>query len=42
VFDLTDNEVVDVLLPEQRSETESAVNDALSTCQKQALRIIAG
>jgi ferredoxin len=41
VFDLTDDEVVDILLPEPPPEMESAVTDAVIACPKQALRIIA-
>jgi ferredoxin len=41
VFDLTDDEVVDILLPEPPPEMESAVTDAVIACPKQALRLIA-
>jgi ferredoxin len=41
VFDLSDAEVVDVLLPEPPPEMESAVADAVIACPKQALRIVA-
>jgi ferredoxin len=40
VFDLTDDEVVDILPPEPPPEMESAVTDAVLACPKQALRII--
>jgi ferredoxin len=42
VFDLVDDEVVDILLPEPPPEMESAVAEAVIACPKQALRIIAG
>jgi ferredoxin len=41
VFDLSDDEVVDILLPEPPTEMESTVVDAVAACPKQALRIIA-
>jgi ferredoxin len=41
VFDLVDDEVVDILLPEPPPEMESAVAEAVIACPKQALRIIA-
>jgi ferredoxin len=41
VFDLRDDEVVDILLPEPPPELESAVADAVIACPKQALRVIA-
>jgi ferredoxin len=41
VFDLSDDEVVDIVLPEPPFEMESAVVDAVAACPKQALRIIA-
>ena len=41
VFDLSGDEVVDILLPELPPELESAVADAVIACPKQALRIIA-
>jgi ferredoxin len=41
VFDLSDDEVVDLLLPEPPREMESAVTDAVTACPKQALRIVA-
>jgi ferredoxin len=40
VFDLTGDDVVDVLLPEPPTAMESAVVDAVTACPKQALRII--
>jgi ferredoxin len=40
VFDLSGDEVVDVLLPEPPPELESAVIDAATACPKQALRVI--
>jgi ferredoxin len=40
VFELRDDEVVSILLPEPPSEMESAVADAVIACPKQALRII--
>ncbi|HEY1841020.1 MAG TPA: ferredoxin [Mycobacterium sp.] len=41
VFDLVDDEVVDILLPEPPPEMESAVAEAVIACPKQALRIVA-
>lgn len=41
VFDLVDDDVVDILLPEPPPEMESAVTEAVMACPKQALRIIA-
>jgi ferredoxin len=41
VFDLVDDEVVDILLPEPPPEMESAVAEAVIACPKQALRRIA-
>jgi ferredoxin len=41
VFDLVDDEVVDILLPEPPPEMESAVAEAVIACPKQALRILA-
>jgi len=41
VFDLSDDEVVSILLPESPPEMESAVADAVTACPKQALRMIA-
>ncbi|BBZ47930.1 ferredoxin [Mycobacterium parmense] len=41
VFDLVDDEVVDILLPEPPAEMESAVAEAVIACPKQALRILA-
>jgi ferredoxin len=41
VSDLSDDEVVDIRLPEPPPEMESAVTDAVIACPKQALRIIA-
>jgi ferredoxin len=40
VFDLSGDEVVDILLPEPPPEMESAVTDAVLACPKQALRIV--
>ena len=42
VFDLNDDEVVDILIPDPPPEMASAVSDAVTACPKQALRIIAG
>jgi ferredoxin len=42
VFDLIDDGVVDILLPESAPEMESAVAEAVIACPKQALRILAG
>jgi ferredoxin len=39
VFDLNDDEVVDILLPEPPPEMESAVSNAVIACPKQALRM---
>jgi ferredoxin len=41
VFDLVDDDVVDILLPEPPPEMESAVAEAVIACPKQALRILA-
>jgi ferredoxin len=41
VFDLVDDEVVDILLPEPPPEMEAAVTEAVAACPKQALRILA-
>jgi ferredoxin len=41
VFDLVDDEVVDILLPEPPPEMEAAVAEAVIACPKQALRILA-
>jgi ferredoxin len=41
VFDLRDEEVVDIVLPEPPPEMETAVADAVAACPKQALRMIA-
>lgn len=41
VFDLVDDDVVDILFPEPPPEMESAVIDAVVACPKQALRIVA-
>ena len=41
VFDLVDDDVVDILLPEPPPGMESAVAEAVIACPKQALRIIA-
>jgi ferredoxin len=40
VFELSNDEVVDIVLPEPPPELESAVADAVVACPKQALRII--
>jgi ferredoxin len=40
VFDLIDDDVVDILLPEPPPEMESAVAEAVIACPKQALRIL--
>jgi ferredoxin len=40
VFDLSEDEVVDFLLPEPPSEMESAVTDAVLACPEGALRVI--
>jgi ferredoxin len=40
VFDLVDNEVVHILLPEPPAGMESAVAEAVIACPKQALRIL--
>ena len=40
-FDLSDDEVVDILLPEPPPDVESAVINAVIACPRQALRIIA-
>jgi ferredoxin len=40
VFDLVDDDVVDILLPEPPPEMESAVAEAVIACPKQALRIL--
>jgi ferredoxin len=40
VFDLVDDDVVDILLPEPPPELESAVAEAVIACPKQALRIL--
>jgi ferredoxin len=40
VFEVNDNDVVDVLLTEPPTEMESAVIDAVNACPKQALRIL--
>jgi ferredoxin len=42
VFDLVDDEVVDILLPEPPPEMESTVAEAVIACPKQALQIVAG
>jgi ferredoxin len=39
-FDLIDDNVVDILVPEPPPDLESAVTHAVSACPKQALRII--
>ena len=41
VFDLVDDDVIDILLPEPPPELESAVAEAVAACPKQALRILA-
>jgi ferredoxin len=41
VFDLNDDDVVDILVPEPSQKMESAVTEAVIACPKQALRIIA-
>jgi ferredoxin len=41
VFELNDDEVVDILLSEPPPELESAVIGAVTACPKQALRMIA-
>jgi ferredoxin len=41
VFELNDDEVVDILLPEPPPELESVVIDAVTACPKQALRMSA-
>jgi ferredoxin len=41
VFDLIDDDVVDILVPDPPSDMESAVADAVMTCPKQALRLLA-
>jgi ferredoxin len=41
VFDLFDDGVVDILLPETPPEMESAVIEAVIACPKQALKILA-
>ncbi len=40
VFNLTDDDVVDIVLSEPRPEMESAVVEAVIACPKQALRIL--
>jgi ferredoxin len=40
VFELVDDEVVDILIPQPPTELASAVHDAVSACPKQALRIL--
>jgi ferredoxin len=40
VFDLIDDDVVDIPLPEPPAELESAVAEAVIACPKQALRLI--
>jgi ferredoxin len=39
-FDLIDDNVVDILVPEPPPDLEPAVADAVTACPKQALRII--
>jgi ferredoxin len=41
VFDLIDDDVVDILVPEPPPDMESAVADAVMACPKQALRLLA-
>jgi ferredoxin len=41
VFDLVDDEVVEILSPQPPPEMESAVADAVIACPKQALRLLA-
>jgi ferredoxin len=41
VFDLIDDDVVDILVPELPPHMESAVADAVMACPKQALRLLA-
>jgi ferredoxin len=41
VFDLIDDDVVDILVPEPPPDMESAVVDAVMACPKQALRLLA-
>ena len=40
VFDLIDDDVVDILIPEPLPEMEAAVAEAVIACPKQALRIL--
>jgi ferredoxin len=40
VFDLIDDNVVDILIPDPAADLEPAVIDAVTACPKQALRII--
>lgn len=40
MFDLVDDDVVDILLPEPPTDMESAVADAVIACPKQALRLL--
>jgi ferredoxin len=40
VFDLVDDDVVDILIPDVTGALESAVMDAVTACPKQALRMI--
>ena len=41
VFDLIDDDVVDILVPEPPPDMESAVADAVMACPKQAVRLLA-
>jgi ferredoxin len=41
VFDLVDDDVVEILFPEPPPEMASAVTDAVIACPKQALRVLA-
>jgi ferredoxin len=40
VFELVDDEVVDILIPQPPTELVSAIQDAVAACPKQALRIL--
>jgi ferredoxin len=42
VFDLIDDDVVDLLVSEPPADMESAGADAMIACSKQALRLLAG
>jgi ferredoxin len=41
VFDLIDDDVLDILVPEPPPDMESAVIDEVIACPKQALRLLA-